>query len=398
MPLTDTKIRNLKPADKAMKYSDGGGLYLEVTKKGAKLWRMAYRYAGKQKTLYIGAYPAISLSDARLRREAAKRKLANDIDPSDDIRKAKVQRRLKAENTFGAIADEFLAKCSNEGKSEKTLKKKRWLLGQVQSSLFHRPVAEITAAEILVPLREVEAKGNYESARRLRAEIGQVFRYAIATARAENDPTFGLRGALITPVVSQRAAFTERGDFASLLKSVWQYEGMPETIAGLKLMAYLYPRPGELRQAEWKEFDLEAKTWSIPVERMKMRRPHKKPLPDAAVEVLQELHTLTGHRDLVFPSYQSPRRPMSENTLNHALRRMGYDKTQVTAHGFRASASSLLNESGKWNPDAIEAELAHVGADEVRKAYHRATYWDERVKMAEWWAVEILNLKGLDIV
>ena len=164
---------------------------------------------------------------------------------------------------------------------------------------------------------------------------------------------------------------------------------MPETIAGLKLMAYLYPRPGELRQAEWKEFDLEAKTWSIPAERMKMRRLHKKPLSDAAVEVLKELHTLTGHRDLVFPSYQSPRRPMSENTLNHALRRMGYDKTQVTAHGFRASASSLLNESGKWNPDAIEAELAHVGADEVRKAYHRSTYWEERVKMCEWWAGEI---------
>ena len=389
MPLTDTKICSLKPADKTMKYSDGGGLYLEVTKKGAKLWRMAYRYAGKQKTLYIGTYPVISLSDARLRREAAKRKLADGIDPSDDVRKTKVQKKLKAENTFGAVADEFLTKCSIEGKAEKTLKKKRWLLDQVKSSLFHRPISEITAAEILAPLKQVESKGNYESARRLRAEIGQVFRYAIATARAENDPTFGLRGALITPVVSHRAAFTDRKDFAGLLKSIWQYEGMPETIAGLKLMAYLYPRPGELRQAEWKEFDLEAKTWSIPVERMKMRRPHKKPLSNAAVGVLKDLQTLTGHRDLVFPSYQSPRRPMSENTLNHALRRMGYDKTQVTAHGFRASASSLLNESGKWNPDAIEAELAHVGADEVRKAYHRASYWDERVLMAEWWSNEI---------
>ncbi|MEP3523989.1 MAG: site-specific integrase [Hyphomicrobiales bacterium] len=170
-------------------------------------------------------------------------------------------------------------------------------------------------------------------------------------------------------------------------------------------MAYIYCRyhfadsyhlyVSDSRQAEWSEFDLEAKTWSIPVERMKMRRPHKKPLPDAAVEVLKELQTLTGHRDLVFPSYQSPRRPMSENTLNHALRRMGYDKTQVTAHGFRASASSLLNESGKWNPDAIEAELAHVGADEVRKAYHRSTYWEERVKMAEWWAKEIVLLKDV---
>lgn len=395
MPLTDTKIRNLKPAEKVTKHSDGGGLYLEVTKKGAKLWRMAYRYAGKQKTLYIGAYPAISLADARIRRDAAKRKLANDVDPSEDVRKAKVQKKLKADNTFGAIADEYLAKCSVEGRAEKTLKKKRWLLDQVKSSLFHRPVSEITAAEILVPLRDVEAKGYYESARRLRAEIGQVFRYAIATARAENDPTFGLRGALTTPVVSHRAAYTERGDFAGLLKSIWDYEGMPETIAGLKLMAYLYPRPGELRQAEWKEFDLEAKTWNIPETRMKMRRPHKKPLSNAAVTVLQDLQQLTGHRDLVFPSYQSPRRPMSENTLNHALRRMGYDKTQVTAHGFRASASSLLNESGKWNPDAIEAELAHVGADDVRKAYHRATYWEERQRMCEWWADEIYEMSNL---
>ena len=392
MPLTDTAIKNLKPSDKVTKHSDSGGLHLLCKPNGSKLWRMAYRFNGKQKTLAFGTYPAVTLAQARRRRDNAKAQIAADIDPSNVIRQEKLERKINASNTFGSIADEFLTKCAKEGKAEKTLAKKRWLLEQVQNSLFHRPIAEITAAEILAPLKVVESKGNYESARRLRAEIGQVFRYAIATARAENDPTFGLRGALITPVVSHRAAFTDRKDFAGLLKSIWDYEGMPETIAGLKLMAYLYPRPGELRQAEWKEFDLEERTWSIPAGRMKMRRPHKKPLSNAAVDVLRDLHQLTGHRDLVFPSYQSPRRPMSENTLNHALRRMGYDKTQVTAHGFRASASSLLNESGKWNPDAIEAELAHVGADEVRKAYHRATYWDERVKMAEWWAGEILEM------
>ena len=389
MPLTDTALKNLKTTGKQAKHSDGGGLHIMLTAKGSKVWKMAYRFNGKQKTLSFGAYPTVSLAQARKRREQAKEKIALGIDPSEELRQEKTRKRLNAENTFGAIAEEYLEKSRKEGIASVTLNKKRWILSLCEPYLAHRPIDEISAADLLVPLKNVEAKGHYETARRLRATMGQVFRYAIATARAENDPTFGLKGALITPTVSHRVAFTDRDDFSGLLKSIWIYEGMPETIAGLKLMAYLYPRPGELRQAEWKEFDLEAKTWNIPETRMKMRRPHKKPLSNAAVGVLQELRTLTGHRDLVFPSYQSPRRPMSENTLNHALRRMGYDKTQVTAHGFRASASSLLNESGKWNPDAIEAELAHVGADEVRKAYHRATYWDERVKMCEWWADEI---------
>ena len=370
MPLTDTALKNLKTTGKQAKQSDGGGLHIMLTANGSKVWKMAYRFNGKQKTLSFGAYPTVSLAQARKRREQAKEKIALGIDPSEELRQEKTRKRLNAENTFGAIAEEYLEKSRKEGIASVTLNKKRWILSLCESHLAHRPVDEITATDLLVPLKNVESKGHYETARRLRATMGQVFRYAIATARAENDPTFGLKGALITPTVSHRAAFTDRDDFSGLLKSIWIYEGMPETIAGLKLMAYLYPRPGELRQAEWKEFDLEAKTWNIPETRMKMRRPHKKPLSNAAVGVLQELRTLTGHRDLVFPSYRSPRRPMSENTLNHALRRMGYDKTQVTAHGFRASASSLLNESGKWNPDAIEAELAHVGADEVRKAYH----------------------------
>lgn len=392
MPLNDTTIKNIKPFEKSKKYSDGGGLYLEVKPSGSKLWRMAYRFTGKQKTLYLGSYPSTTLAQARRKRDNAKDQIALDIDPAAEAKKAKALKKIRSDNTFGSIANEFLAKCTKEGKAETTIVKKRWLIEQVQSSLFHRPITEITAAEILVPLKVVEAKGNYESARRLRAEIGQVFRYAIATARAENDPTFGLRGALITPIVSHRAAFTNREGYSGLLRSVWEYEGSPETRAGLRLMAYLYPRPGELRKAKWSEFDLENKTWTLPKERMKMRKEHKKPLPNAAIEILEDLHNLTGYRELVFPSYQSPLRPMSENTFNSALRRMGYSKTEATAHGFRASASSLLNESGKWSADAIEAELAHVGADEVRRAYHRSLYWDERVKMAEWWAVEIKRM------
>jgi len=389
MPLTDTLIRNLKPSDKVAKFGDGGGLYLHLTPSGSKLWRMAYRFSGKQKTLSFGKYPAVTLAIARHRRNDAKSLIATGTDPSDIVRQRKHQEQIKSENTFGSIANEFLEKCEKEAKAQTTLNKKRWLLNQAQSALFHRPISEISAAEILIPLRAVEAKGNYESARRLRAEIGQVFRYAIATARAENDPTFGLRGALVSPVVTHRAAFVDRAGFGGLLKTVWGYEGAPETCAGLKLMAYLYPRPGELRKAEWSEFDLDKAIWTIPKSRMKMRREHAKPLSKGAVEVLQELQTLTGHRKLVFPSYQSPLRPMSENTLNASLRRMGFTKTEATAHGFRASASSLLNESGLWSPDAIEAELSHIGADEVRNAYHRSTYWAERCKMSEWWANEI---------
>lgn len=389
MALTDTFIRSIKPLDKKKRYSDGGGLYLEVTPKGSRLWRMAFRYLNKQKTLAFGKYPEVSLSDARKKRENAKSLLAKGIDPSDVVRQQKQQNQILSENTFGAIAEENLVKLQKEGKAETTLKKKRWMLSLSSSHLNHRIITDITAADILVPLRIVEGRGNYETARRLRAEIGQVFRYAIATARAKNDPTFGLRGALITPVVSHRAAFTDKRDFSGLLRAVWDYEGAEETRAGLKLMAYLYPRPGELRKAEWSEFDLEHAVWTIPKERMKTRKLHKKPLSTDAVLILKELYKKTGHRLLVFPSYQSPLRPMSENTFNSALRRMGFTKTEVTAHGFRASASSLLNESGMWSPDAIEAELSHVGADEVRNAYHRTLYWDERIRMAEWWANEI---------
>ncbi|MEP3629108.1 MAG: integrase arm-type DNA-binding domain-containing protein [Hyphomicrobiales bacterium] len=389
--LTDTKIKNLKLQDGRKKFSDGGGLFIELMASGSKQWRLSYRFDGKQKTLYLGAYPTISLAEARKRRDQAKEQIAVGSDPSVEVKLKKAQRKFVADNTFGGIADEFIAKCILEGKADNTIKKKRWLLEHAKP-LKNRPITEITAAEILTPLRAVEAKQNYETAIRIRGEIGQVFRYAIATARADNDPTFGLRGALVTPVVSHRAAITDRSQYKELINEVWNYNGSPETIAGLKLLACLYPRPGELRQASWSEFDLAAKVWILPKERTKMRREHKKPLSNLAMEVLKDLYQLTGHRELVFPSYQSPLRPMSENTLNMALRRIGYDKNEVTAHGFRASASSLLNESGLWSPDAIEAELAHVGADEVRRAYHRSLYWEERVKMTEWWSEQIRHM------
>lgn len=392
MPLTDTQIRRLKTPDKEKKVSDSAGLHLLLKPTGSRLWRLAYRFGGKQKTLALGKYPYVGLAEARQKRDAAKTLLANGADPSQQAKAEKAMAALTSGNIFDVIADEMLAKATREGLAETTLKKKRWLLDLARSDLGLRPIKDISAPEILSTLRKVEAQGNYETARRLRATIGQVFRYAIATARADNDPTFGLRGALTTPQVVHRAAITDWQRLGGLVRCIWEYEGSYETRSALKLMTLLYPRPGELRQAEWDEFDFAKGVWTVPARRTKMRREHRKPLPESALEILKDLHKLTGAGNFAFPSVSSPRRPISENTLNAALRRMGFTKKEMTSHGFRATASTLLNESGKWNPDAIEAELGHVGADEVRRAYHRAAYWEERCVMAEWWAMELVSL------
>lgn len=397
MALTDRQIVNLKPTEKPRKISDGGGLHLFVSPSGGKLWRLAYRFEGKQKLLSFGSYPIVGLGDARSKRDAAKRVLASGVDPAHLQKLEKQSRTETICNTFEALASEFLSKNKQEGKSPATLSKKEWLIGLALSDLGSRPITKITASEILVPLRKVEKQGNYETAKRLRAVIGQVFRYAIATAKAENDPTYGLKGALITPTVTHRAAFTDWAGFGNLVSAVWSYSGSVETRIALKLMALLYPRPGELRQAEWQEFDLDNAVWTIPAERTKMRRAHKKPLPAPAIDALRELQQHTGNRRLAFPSTQSADRPLSENTMNLALRRMGFGKDQATSHGFRATASTLLNESGLWSADAIEAELGHVSGDEVRRAYHRALYWEDREKMSDWWAAEICRPVSHDL-
>lgn len=391
MPLSDVQIRALKPNQTPVKISDGSGLHLLVTPQGSKLWHLAYRFGGKQKLLALGPYPHVTLGDGRSRRDAAKRLLASGVDPSAQAKREKQQEIAATANTFALIADEFLAKIAKEGKAEATLTKKRWLVSLALRDLGNRPITEITAADVLVPLRRIEAAGNHETARRLRAVIGQIFRYAISTTKVSNDPTFGLRGALVAPKVSHRAALTDWTAFAGLVRSIWEYAGTIETRAALKLMALLYPRPGELRQAEWSEFDLDKAIWTVPATRTKMRREHRKPLPPLAVEILRELLNHTGNRRLAFPSIQSPERPLSENTMNSALRRLGFSADEMTSHGFRATASTLLNESGLWAADAIEAELGHVGADEVCRAYHRALYWEERVKMAEWWSGKIVR-------
>jgi integrase len=255
-----------------------------------------------------------------------------------------------------------------------------------REDLGARQITEIKPADVQAELRSVEGRGNYETAKRLRTTIGEVFRYAVATLRAESDPTPVLRGALISPKVRHMPAITDEDEFGRLVRAIWRYEGRGGTAKALKLMALLFPRPGELRHARWSEFDFNKAVWTIPAERMKMRREHRKPLPPAALHLLIDLRGTSGPEDYVFPAMTNPERPMSENTMNGALERLGFPGAEMTPHGFRASASTLLNESGLWNPDAIEAELAHVDTKGVRSIYNRARYWAERVEMMSWWA------------
>ncbi|MBB35851.1 MAG: integrase [Hirschia sp.] len=393
MALSDIQLKNLKPEGKPYRKADGGGLFVEMRPNGSKLWRLAYRYDHKQKLMALGSYPETSLQKAREKRQLIKALLQDGVDPMAKAKADESERRALAEHTFANIADELLAKRRKDGLAETTLRKKARLIGMAKADFGNRPIADITAAEILATLRKPEAAGNFETAKRLRTAIGEVFRYAVATARAELDPTQSLRGALVAPKVQHYAAATTKDDFSRVVKAVWAYDsGGPVIQSALKLLVLLYPRPGELRLSHWDEFDLAAGIWTRPAERMKMRREHKKPLPPCAIELLKSLVEFTGPSGLVFKSLYARGRPISENTMNQALRRMGFDKNEATSHGFRSSASSLLNESGKWNPDAIEVELAHVGADQVRKAYHRSMYWKERVEMANWWAEYILHI------
>jgi integrase len=395
MALTEVAIRNAKPADKLRKLSDGHGLQLHIHPNGSKLWRLAYRFDGKQKTLAIGPYPEITLSRARERTQEARRLLAEGSDPSETRRLERITGALAKAETFEAVAAELLAKRTKEGIAGVTHAKKVWLLGFALPDLGRRPVADISSAEVLAVLRKVEARGKLESARRLRAVIGQVFRYAIATARAANDPTIALQGALTTPTVKHYAAILDPAVFGGMLRAIEGFGGQPTTLAALRLMALLFVRPGEMRMARWAEFDLEAAIWTIPAARMKMRRDHRLPLPRQAVAILKALQPMTVHgkEGFVFPSVRSTARPMSENTLNVALRRLGYSKDEATSHGFRATATTLLNESGQWTADAIERAMSHQDKDAVRRAYLRGEYWDERVRMMQWWADRLDTLR-----
>jgi integrase len=389
--LTDTAIRKAKPTDKPQKLADGGGMYLLVKPDGARYWRMDYRHDGKRKTLALGVYPTVSLADARQRREDARRLLANGTDPNAVKKSAKLARAVAAAvaaDTFEAVAREWLHKREASGEtSEATIGKDRWRL---ETYLFpaigSRPITEIAAKELREALRAIEDSGKAETASRTKITAGQVFRWAILEGKTETDPTAPLRRQFTTPTPTHRAALTDPAKIGQLLRAIDGFTGRATTRAALKLAPLVFVRPGELRGAEWAEFDLDGAIWRIPAERMKMKLPHLVPLSRQAVEVLRELQALTGGDRLVFPAIGKAGRPMSENTVNQALRRLGYGNDEMTGHGFRSMAATRLNEMG-WNPDAIERQLAHAEPNKVRAAYtHAAQYLDERTRMMQAWA------------
>lgn len=400
MKLTDTAIRKAKPQAKQYKMTDGGGMYLLVHANGGKYWQLAYRYAGKQKTLALGVYPDVTLTDARARREEARKLLANGDDPGAIKQTQKRQAKVSAANTFEAVAREWIENMANhwtDGHKALTL---RTLEQDAFPSLGNRPIAEITPSELLATIRAIEKRDALEIAGRVLQRCSAVFRYGIATDRCGSNPATELRGALKKP---KRTHYTtiEKGGFPQLLRDIDGYQGSPLTTCALQLMALTFTRTSELIEASWNEVDLERAEWLIPAERMKMRRPHLVPLSRQAVKVFREIAKLTGDRKHVFPNRNDPTKPASKAIILRALGRMGYTG-KMTGHGFRSAASTMLNEhKSKWDihRDVIELQLAHVEKNASRAAYNFAEYIDERRTMMQQWADYLDKLKaGAEVI
>jgi len=397
MALTELQVKNAKATDKPLKLSDGGGLFLLVQPNGAKYWRLAYRFAGKQKTLALGVYPDISLSDARVLREEARKVLANGADPGA-VKKAQKAAVLElAANSFEIVATEWLSKFSKHWKESHTKTIRVRLINDVFPWIGARPIGVIGAPELLTVLRRIESRGALDSAHRVSAICGQVFRYAIATGRAQRDPSADLRGALPPHKGKRLAAITEPVQIGKLMRDIDGYAGTFIVRCAFKLSPLVFLRPIELSRAEWAEIDLDKAEWRIPADKMKMKALHIIPLPTQAVAILREVHTLTGTGKYVFPSVSSSTKSMAKNTILAALRSMGYTSAQMTAHGFRHMASTLLNEQG-FNADAIERQLAHK-ASGVRATYNAAEYLPERKRMMQHWADYLGGLaSGADVI
>jgi len=392
-PLSDTKARTAKPQAKEYKLFDGGGLYLLVTPTGGKLWRMKYRFADKEKQLAFGSYPEMSLADARQRREDARKLLTNGVDPGEIKKAQKAARGELAANTFEVVAREWHEKFKPEWSESHA----KVTLDRLQRDVFPwmrgRPIAGINAPEVLTVLQRMEARGAAETARRMRIVCGQIFRYAVATGRAERNPVPDLKGALALPKSKHMAAFTEPKDVGPLLRAIDDYKGSFVVRCALKMAALTFVRPGELRKAEWSEIDLDAAQWNISAEKMKMKQPHVVPLSTQTVAILKELQPLTGFSKYLFPSHRSPLRPMSDNAVLSALRRMGFEKDEMSGHGFRAMARTILDEVLGVRPDFIEHQLAHKVRDPNGRAYNRTAHLAERHKMMQVWADYLDGLK-----
>jgi len=392
MPLTDVTCRNAQPKEKIYRLFDGKGLYLEVSPRGGKWWRYKYRFGGKEKRLSLGTYPDVSLSEARDKRRDSRKLLDEGQDPSQVRQTEKALERAEGE-TFQTIALEWF----DRFKHSFSPGYRKSVLQRLEKDIFpwlgHRPIKELKPPEILTCIRRIESRGAPETARRQMQKVGQIMRFAVATGRAERDPTRDLQGAVPPPEKKHFAAITDVRQVGALLNALDGYQGQHTTRCALRLAPLVFVRPGELRKAEWSEFELDGKTptWRIPAEKMKMRRPHFVPLSRQAVDVLADLYPLTGSGKYLFPGNRGDK-PISANTLNAALRYLGITREQMTTHGFRAMASTLLNETG-WPPDVIEAQLAHAPKNAIRAAYNRSQYMPQRREMMQSWADFMDTLK-----
>lgn len=394
MKLTNVAAKGAKPKEKAYKLADGGGLYLEIFPNGSKLWRLKYRRDdGSETRISLGAYPEVPILDARSKREALKKQRREGIDPAVERKLEKLRRREAAENSVEAVARQWFKKIAHNvtpGYLERVVRR---FERDIFPYLGRRPIEEVTAPELLPVLQRIEARGAIETAHRARADFGGVFRYAIACGIPVRDISGDLRGALAKSTRRHFATLIKPTEIGGLLRAIDAYHGTVEVRAALRLAPLTFVRPVELRSAEWSELDLDLAEWRIPAPKMKMRFAHIVPLSTQAITVLRELEPLTGRGKYVFPGVRSPMRPMSENTVNAALRRLGYTTEDMTGHGFRHMASTLLNEQG-WNPDAIERQLAHGDDDEVRATYNFAEYLPERKRMMQSWADYLDSLKS----
>ena len=392
MPLTDLAVKNAKPGQKTVRLRDDRGLYLEISPKGGKWWRLRYMIKGKANMLSLGVYPDVSLKEARERRDEARKLIANGIDPSQARKEEKAEAAVEA-LTFEHVAREWYERFKSKWSPSHALDVIQRLEKNVFPSLGPRPICDITAPELLAAVRLIEARGAVESARRVMQMCGQVFRYGVATGQADRDIAADLRGSLPPAREKHHASLTDPKAVAQLLRAIDGYQGSMVACCALRLAPLVFVRPGELRHAEWSEIDLDKAEWRIPAAKMKMREQHIVPLSRQAVAILRELHPLTGNGRYVFPSVRTSARPMSENTVLAALRRMGYTKDEMTGHGFRSMASTLLNEMG-WNRDAIERQLAHAERNAVRAAYNFAEFLPERRRMMQAWADYLEKLKA----
>lgn len=397
MKLTDAKAKNAKPSDRPQRISDGGGMFLEVTPKGAKYWRLAYRFHGKQKLLALGVYPDVSLAAARARRDAARRQLAEGKDPGTERKAEKRADRIAAANTFEAVAREWLAEQKKIWADSTWPHVERQFDQDIFPAIGSRPIAEITPAEVLDMARAIQRRGVAETARRAMQKCGQVFRHAVRAGLAQGDPTRDLRGAIKVPKPKHFAAITDPKEAGNLLRLIEGHKGTAVVCAALKLSPVLMVRPGELRRARWTDIDLNAAEWRFRV--TKTDQEHVVPLSSQAVAILRELHGLTGRGEYVFPSARGKGRPMSENAITAALRSIGVPSEQMSAHGFRAMARTLQDEVLGFRIDLIEHQLAHTVRDPLGRAYNRTQFLDARRKNMQVWADYLDRLRtGADAV